>query len=488
MNFSQWLKAQKVTAQTRNPASSSIQTRFDDTDSAYQYITWIAQRSDGIPAWGTQAREKFLRTFWQQETILSGAVHSAIAKIMGLGWTLSGGRNNVARYAAILREADGSDWGTFLSKLLLDYLTTDRGAFIELGSEISDGPVTGIFNLDSLRCRLTGNWETPVKYQSIDGYWHDLPRASVFHTSSLPSADVTKYNYGFCAVSRAISAAQVLILLNRHEREKLSDLPPDGIAAISGLTPRQFRDAMKLYKSARENKGNLVYPGILWLVGNPGASGGPGKVSIELTSFSSLPEQFDKKTTVDIYAKTLALAFGVDVNEFWQIEHVGATKASAWIQAQKAKGKFPAVIIATLERFINTFVLPPGVTFKFSLQDAEDRLGLAELHRQEIENINMMQDGGHLHNEEGRMLLIRKGILPADLEEGVLYVETDIPGQKIVKKSDGDYLIINQDGEVIFDHRKLFTTGRIEHVALSRPHRPSEDSDSISDAPKTEQI
>jgi len=275
-----------------------------------------------------------------------------------------------------------------------------------------------------------------------------------------------------------------LILVAEYEKEKLSDLPPNAIAAVSGLTPKQFRDAMKLYSSERENRNNLVYPGILWLVGNPGATGGPGKVSIDMTSFSALPEAFDKKVAVDIYAKTLALAFGVDVNEFWQIEHVGATKASAWIQAQKAKGKFPAVIIATLERAINTFVLPPGVVFRFELQDADDRLGLATLHSQEIANVAAMKDANLITEEEGKEILISTRVLSPESTFGPSYVETDITGVKTVDNESTDYIVVNKDGVIIYDKAKTFAfPHKIETKTIEVPlYRSSKDINLIGEA------
>jgi len=483
-------QAEKVRGEaTKRPSSISVQDRFDPgVEDAFQFMTWVTDRHNDIPAWGTQRREGWLREFWMKEAILAGAVHSASAKILGLGWTISGGRNLVARYAAILRNADGKDWDTFLSKFLLDYLTQDKGAFIEFGSTMKNGPVQGLFNMDSYRCALTGDWAYPVTYQDIDGTWHKMPRTAVYHTSSLPSAQVNMNNYGMCAVSRAVNAAQILILVNQYEREKLSDLPPNGIAAVSGLTPRQFRDAMKLYKMGRENRGNLIYPGILWLIGNPGASGGPGAVKIDMVSFANLPDQFDKKVTVDIYAKTLALAFGVDVNEFWQIEHVGATKASAWIQAQKAKGKFPAVIIAAIERAINTFVLPPGVLFKFGMMDAEDRLGLAELHAREIENAKGMIDSGMITAEEGKALLLRKAVIPPDMEAGLDFVESDIAQFKGMNyKEEGGYVVLNNHGQVIYDQsykNKYMLPQKITLPMIEgKAYRPSGDEDLLTDAP-----
>lgn len=494
-DFQTWLQVQKMQmekAEVKRPSTISVQDRFDrDVDDAFQVVTWITRRASDIPPWRSANREQWLREFWQKESILAGAVHSAIAKIIGLSWTVSGGRNKVSKYAAILREADGKDWDTFLSKFLLDYLTQDKGTFIEFGSTFAGGPVEGIFNLDSGSCALTGDWDYPVKYRDKQGQWHNMPRTSVYHSSSLPSANSDAYNYGFCAVSRAIHAAQILILVNRYENEKLSDLPPNGIAAVTGLTPRQFRDAMRLYKSTRERQENLVYPGILWLVGNPGATGGPGKVSIDLTSFADLPDQFDKKSTVDIYAKTLALAFGVDVNEFWQIEHVGATKASAWIQAQKAKGKFPAVIIAAIERAINTFVLPPGVVFKFGMMDAEDRLGLAELHAREIENVSDMIGSGVMTPDEGKALLLRKAVIPTDMEAGLDFVESDISGFKTAQEwdNDGGYVILDRDGQIIYDRNKkgYVIPHKIDLPNVTKTTYRASDSDaSVTEAPVTE--
>ena len=252
--FQSWLQAQKLQShlqgqkirgqEAARPSTISVQDRFDkDTDDAFQYITWLADRSDGIPTWGTQKREEWLREFWKKESILAGAVHSAVAKIIGLGWTISGGRNKVARYASILREADGKDWDTFLSKFLLDYLTQDKGAFIEFGSTVKDGPIQGLFNMDSCECSLTGDWDYPVKYCDIMGNWHKMPRTSVSHVCSLPSANVAMNNYGYCAVSRAINAAQILILVNQYEREKLSDLPPNQNLCLRLLLPFQ-RDSI----------------------------------------------------------------------------------------------------------------------------------------------------------------------------------------------------------------------------------------------------
>ena len=495
-NFETWIQAQKLQQQkatVKRPSTISVQDRFDrDADDAFQLITWITQKAGNIPPWRSPQREKWLREFWQRESILAGAVHSAIAKIIGLSWTVSGGRNKVSKYAAILREADGKDWDTFLSKFLLDYLTQDKGTFIEFGSTIKGGPVEGIFNLDSESCALTGDWDYPVKYEDSYGQWHNLPRTSVYHCASLPSSGKDCYNYGFCAVSRAIHAAQILILVNRYENEKLSDLPPNGIAAVTGLTPRQFKDAIRLYKSSREKQQNLIYPGILWLVGNPGVAGGPGKVSIDLTSFADLPDQFDKKNTVDIYAKTLALAFGVDVNEFWQIEHVGATKASAWIQAQKAKGKFPAVIIAAIERAINTFVLPPGVVFKFGMMDAEDRLALAELHAREIENVSDMIESGVMTPDEGKALLLRKAVIPTDMEAGLDFVESDIQGFKTAQEweQDGGYVILDKDGQIIYDRGKkgYVVPHRVDLPMINKSLRASEDKESVTEAPEVETL
>ncbi|MBU0847117.1 hypothetical protein KKH23_07995 [Patescibacteria group bacterium] len=458
MNFQEWKESQKSLPP---PSSLSKQERFDkhgpNYEDSYEVIRWISNRSDNLPAYGSQARQEYLREFWKAEAILSGAVYSSTAKILGLGWTVSGGRNLTIKYSNILREADGSNWTNFLSKFLQDYLTTDRGAFIELGYRFKGGPVEGIFNLDSIVCRDTGNYNYPVKYETNEGDWHTLPREAVIHAASMPSPANRHNNEGYCAVSRAIQAARILILLATYEQEKLSDLPPNGIAAVTGLSPRQFKDALRMWKDERMNKGDAVYPGILWLIGNPGPGGGPGKVSIDLTSFSGLPDQFDKKVTVDIYAKTLALAFGVDVNEFWQIEHVGATKASAWIQAQKAKGKFPAVIISLLERAINLKVLPPGVVFKFQLQDDEDKLGEAELHRAMIDNIMAMRIGDKppITEDEARQLLVINGILPPEFGGMPREVAGDVQS-KMYSKNSSDYIEVNHEGNIVFNAKKLF--------------------------------
>jgi len=221
---------------------------------------------------------------------------------------------------------------------------------------------------------------------------------------------------GICAVSRAARAAKLLMALHDYDSQKLSNLPPEGIAAVTGLTDREFRQAIAMWQAERKKNSALTYPQVLWLVGsNPGA-----KVSIELESFSAIPESFDRETVVQQYVNTLALCFGVDAREFWSMSTAAlGTAAETEVQHLKARGKGGGEFISIVESTINGEI-PDNVQFKFDTQDIEEDMVNAEYAQTVIDAYikliypptNLIATESVLDMKTFKRILADRGVLP----------------------------------------------------------------------------
>ncbi len=435
---------------------------------AYSYIVYIAQHGNDLPEYGSPKRDIYLASLWRSEPIMSSAVYAMVAKVGGWEWTLTGGRNSVSRFMKILNDAEaGKGWQTFIQRFAQDALTTDRGGFVEIGRPSDSGPVTALYNMDALRCRPTGNSDWPVVWRDGDGKWVPIPAGLVVHQAILPSARDEHHGIGFCPVSRAVRSAQVLLLIQQYDAQKLSTLPPEGIGTVSGMGMEGWLKALNTYKAHKENRSQSVYPGILWLLG--GGVGAAPEVKVELIPFSSLPEQFDRKLVVEIYVKTLAIAFGVDVAEFWQIEHSGATKAATAIQHEKAKGKGSADLAMGIERWMNWDVLSAGVQFAFDRQDDEHDMQQAEYHKAVTEYITKLAypapgvAEGLIDRDEARQLLAKYGVLPEDvIQIGEITMEdTDKFMAELAWRRGEEIVVVNRHNRILsaWPARKVFVPG-----------------------------
>ncbi|HEY65558.1 MAG TPA: hypothetical protein G4O02_13410 [Caldilineae bacterium] len=386
------------------------------------FTLWEVVQED-IPAWGKPGRAEKLREFARAEPILAGALASMVSKVVSLDWQITGGRNRVRRYHEVLSEAeDGAGWSFLLDRWTQDYLNTDLGGVVELARDGRNGPVVALYNLDSARLTLTGNADVPLRYvphltqKPIPLYPGDFSRAV-----DMPSPDERYFSLGFCAVSRALKVARVLLALYNYEEEQLRDLPPKGVVAITGMTMPEVQEAFKLYEARRKSKEQTTFKGVLWLA----AQANPMQpIDVKITPFSTLPDHFDKEQAITLYVFTLSLDFGVDVREFWPASQAGATKAEAEIQHQKALGKGFGRLVSGIERAINWDVLPDGLEFAFDQKDAQDDLLRAQIHEKVIVNVrklwepNPLTGAGLIDTDEARRMLVEAEAVPAWLATG----------------------------------------------------------------------
>lgn len=421
------------------PVKQQLDAPDDDVGGYFVWTARTAKAADGLPAYGLLIRDAALRDFWKSDSILSGAMASMVQKLISLGYSITGTRNHARKAARILVEAnEGRGWSDFIAKYAQDFLGADRGAFTELGRVDKDSnDVDAIFHIDALYMIPRHDSKFPYYFQSPGQTTRKIPARDVYRTVGMPSPSDQMNSLGFCAVSRAAKAAKLLMTLHEYDSDKLSNMPPQGLAAISGMNERQMRDALTKYKTSLEQREQQVFPGVLWLASMT------GDLKVDITEFSTLPDSFSRQEVVQIYVYTLALAFGVDAREFWPAAIAGATRADALVQAMKAKGKGPGELISVTERSLNTFVMPAGVEFRFDVQDDEEDQLKAEIARTRAQILDFLYSrsaqltagvGGEgvpiITQEEARRLAASWGIIPRDfvLAEPSTEIITDIGG------------------------------------------------------------
>lgn len=379
----------KATTETVDVArTQSFQDRATrDTEAApggplYNVLSMLVSSGETISPWWSIQRDKDLRGFWKRSDHLSGAVYAMTSKIATIPFKVTPKDVSVTSQVRMAAEAQdrllntpefGEGWQEFITKWLIDLLVTDNGGFAELiGSGPPDGPLLGypisVAHLDSLRVSRTSNPEFPLIYQDEDGKRYKIHHTRCMFASQLPSPQVEMHSVGFCAVSRAINAAQNLMDIAQYKQEKIGSRPPRAIVLVKkGASAEEVLRAFYMANEQMDNAGLSRFAKLVCLA----PTGGRGELDMELIDLASLPDGFEEETSVNLGMYAIALAFGVDARELWPSTTSGATKGDAMIQHLKARGKGTGQILALIERQINWKYLPPSLDFHFDFQDDE---------------------------------------------------------------------------------------------------------------------
>lgn len=465
-----------------------IRSASRDVGFFYQMLQRAVKRGD-LPPQGDPMADFILADYWKHEPILAGAVYSMAAKMGALTWTVTGPKRIAANVAKMLGRAasmEGYDWGGFIPATAQDFYTTNRGVFWDINRdedqkyddlELYLRPVADIGHIDALCCALTGNAKKPVLYMSVvTGQKRWFKPGEYIHFSSLVSPREEHFGIGFCAAARAWRAAKLLTGLHNYDEEKLNNLPPEGVAAVTGLTLAEFKDALAFWKSSRKANDSLTFPQVLWILAGQANT----KVGLEFIGFSQLPESFNREVVIDQYVNTLALVFGVDAREFWPISTSSmGTAAESEIQHLKAKGKGPGELITTIERKINS-ELPDGVVFEFDTQDSGEDKVASEIAKGWVEALLPLTAAGGatediITKEQLLRLLADKRVIPNWMVPDERTVVTD---SAIQEKDYTFYELLSQfdesDGEpVVITYREgMFTTDRQPAYQILQPGSP----------------
>ncbi len=386
---------------TQKPASA--------TDGAWD-MWGVIPHAEIISPWGWRRRDRELRTlsYAVHNGLFQGAIAALIMKVQATPWEVKGGRNLARYYQDMLQASDFHDWETWIARELWDFLTQDFGAVTEIigtgnASKGISGRVLGIAHMDSLSCYSTKSADFPIIYwNEEDNAMHQMHQTRVHRMTDMVSPQRRAYGTGISALSRYLSDANVDILLGRHDNEMLSDLPPAGLLAVSGMVDNQWTDAVANFENNRRADGQNVFRSTMVLHAIDPAN----PLKIESIPFSTLPQNFDSFKFVEMHVNKLALALGIDPQDIWPLSGQAlGTGTQSTILHSKAQGKMFGRILQMITRFINRKVLPDGLEFQFKFKDTEadsERANTAKLW------VDMVNSASFLSSEEKRKLIAQE--------------------------------------------------------------------------------
>lgn len=382
----------------------------------------VGSYSDECPAYYSTARDRWLRDFVTRpgNDLLAGTIATVATKVSTTGFIIEGPERAANLYRNIIvKQSDfGYGYNSLAMKWSQDILTQDSGGALErlrTSSTDTQGAALGFAHLDMGRCYRTGDPEYPLVYTDQSGEMHRMHRSQVMLVTDMPSPRETLYGVGFCAVSRALTIARILMDIARYKRERLSDLPPAGILMLSNLSKEQWADLETQYDVKQQNAGNTVWRNVM--LGFSMDPSMPAKA--ELFEFSRLPEHFDEKTITEISIYSFALAFNIDPRELWPVSAGPlGTATEANIQHLKARGKGAGGILTAMERAWNDGQsLPASLTFKFDFQDSEEDEQAARIKNLKIDGVRKLweppvgQQSGLVPRETALNMLALDGIM-----------------------------------------------------------------------------
>lgn len=421
-----------------DPARYSVQSRAEDSKAAPgsdvngvgMFWLGLGQRIDEEIPWNPtypNIRDRFLIDFARKEPMVAAARYSMKTRVSTLNYTMNAPPRTKKFAQELLNNPGlGDNLPNVVQKLSDDLDTSDNGAFLELwrpGSPTSDAgsrPVVGFAHLDSRQCWRSFDPEFPVWYTNpITGAVRKIHRSRVVMASDNPQPIELARGIGFCSVSRALRWTRIIRNILTYTDEKVSGDFTRAIGAVSGITARQLEKGLKDNVEEAERKGFVNYKGIP-IFATPGDDAAQ-EVKIMLQDLASIPDGFDFKTDIELYAYVLAFCFGVDAREFWPISQGLGSKGEATIQNMKARGRGIGNRIQTIEYMIRQ-CLPATVEFESDFVDDEQDEMQTRIHkdRQTIYS-TALRDGG-INNLEYRALLIADGII-----DGKLLEDLDIP-------------------------------------------------------------
>jgi hypothetical protein len=248
-------------------------------------------------------------------------------------------------------------------------------------------------------------------------------------------------------MSRAIAVIAQEMYIQKYMITLFDDNPPPGFVIFGNLGGiANIEQAIAHFNMQRQTDSGGLFGRTIPLYGLDSAT----TPTVQYITFSRAPDGFDYTETMNILAKQMANAIGVDLIEFWELSggNIGSA-TQAEIMAQKSKGKMVGYLIKEIERLINS-ILPEDCTFEFRYRDEEELKTSADIANQWAIVVNSLAN--QLTSDEQRMLLIKN-------VEAIRDVLTDDEGQLIpyndFDRVANDELVIPDNGVAQVDDTDL---------------------------------
>lgn len=377
------------------------------------------------PVYWSYARDITLRSTLHAETMWAAAVGIAATKCTNAGYALEGGKRKVAWAHDMLGNVDfARGWKYFVSRTVRDYLTTDNGSFVEIvrATSAAGSKVVGLAHLDSLRCRRTGDDETPVVYRDLVGAEHALKWHQVFSVVDMPAPEETLRGVGYCAASRAYGTIYKLAGIERYISEKTSGRRPLEVTFVSGISQKQLETAIQSAHDEADRKGLTTYMGVCVVPTNT-----PEGYKLEVVSvpLAAVPDwvKVDEERK-DAYLR-YADCIGLDPQELQPLTHGSSNTATqSVVLDEKERGKF-GWFEAFAEQLNLHKIVGGAVTFTFSHKDWRDQQLEAGVRLQRAQTRSAQILSGEISTDESRQIAAQSDDIPQEfLDKEVIDQQT----------------------------------------------------------------
>lgn len=404
---------------------ASRQPRFDDTPTSPQawdlggVLDWAYREHLIEPNFGVDTREydAWLLDFANSEPHLAGILSSVVSKDKNRAWQLVGGKRQVALFGDRLRNVEGGlGWRHFISLQSRAYYNTNIGAITEVETVTGNAgdPMLSLYHVDSTRAKLTGKFETPLRYYPLKGKVQTWERLEFFRTVSNPDIREDWRGVGFCAVNRCLSLTKMMIAVYEHDLEQLGAEPPKGFLVGEGVTQQVYNEAKRAREEARRNGQSNFAVDVLALLPRQEI----GKTNVQFIPYSNLPTNIaNLEQLTYLLILGYSLCFGYDAQEFYPVQG-GAfgQDAQAFLQSEKATYKGEADFSLEHQGHIQA-TLPPTVLFEYDRNDARGDLLEIQTQATYTTMLNgLYAQQSHLESvisrDEYRYLLANKGVIP----------------------------------------------------------------------------
>jgi hypothetical protein len=401
-----------------SPASGALHLFLGPADFSWGGLLSGIKGADGLPSWGSVARDGILRSSRLVSGLWGSVVAKCITKIAVRGYTLdddTDSQQRLSRAKSIL-ESYGPGYVRGLTRGMQDYLCTNFGQVIaiERAKNAPGARITGLIHLDALRCTPTWDPEYPILYWSPRGEVYLLPSWGVIRITDMPASDPLAFEYGQCASDRAWEAIIQDAAITTYFREKITGSRNLSIFIIRGLTFEQLKDALVTSEAGRESRNFLLYKGstLIPLLSD---------TEIQLTEIplASVPDGFDvEKTLTDIRLR-FANAAGVAVQDIAPLSGQGlGTGTQSVIQDEAYEGMGLAAYPKRLAEALNALVFPDSTTFKVFTNDLRDQKAKAEVQTAQAGVIAALigtpQAPGIISAQQGLNLAADWGLVPRE--------------------------------------------------------------------------
>lgn len=376
------------------------------------------------PDYWMPARDIILRQTIRAESMWGDAVGIAITKMANAGYKIEGPQRRVNQAHDLLKGVEfGKGWRNFIGLVGRDFLTCDNGAFVEI-IRASKGPgsqVVGLAHLDSLRCRRTGDDETPVIYQGLDGRDHELQWHQVFSIVDMPDPSESMRGVGFCAASRAYNTIFKLAAIERYVAEKASGRRPLEVVFVNGVSDKQLQGALASASSEADAKGYRTYMGAAVIPTNSDQ-----KVESVTIPLASVPDFVDiEKEREDAYLR-YADSLGLDIQEIKPLTHGGSNTATqSVVLDEKERGKFGWFELFQ-EQIALHKIVGGSCTFAFSHKDWRDQQLEAAVRLQRAQARQVQVNTGEITAQESRQIAAQVNDIPQEFLQQDLTTQSTI--------------------------------------------------------------